>query len=156
MKNGIINFWKQLAAVILGLLGFSSCDIEIGGGMVMYGSPHSDFKAQGTVSDENGKPIEGIRVVFDFNPESQYKYKENDTLYTDAKGHFEKERITEGLWSTASIVKFEDVDGAENGSFKTKILTDEEMVKEQTQKGDGKWYSGVYTVHADAVLEEED
>ncbi len=145
--------WKWLLGSVLTLLGFSgamvSCRKE-------YGCPTTDYKLVGDVTDKQGKPIEGIRVVFDLNPESQYKYQENDTLYTDAKGHFEKERITEGLWSTASIVKFEDVDGAENGSFKTKILTDEEMVKEQTQKGDGKWYGGVYTVHADAVLEEED
>ena len=90
MKNGIINIWKQLAAVILGLLGFSSCDIEIGGGMVMYGSPHSDFKAQGTVSDENGKPIEGIRVAI-----RQHRHYENsaDVIY-DQNDWYENERKT--------------------------------------------------------------
>jgi putative lipoprotein (rSAM/lipoprotein system) len=146
--------WRWLLGALLTLLGFSGCD-RIGLFRVEYGSPHSDYKLVGEVKDKTGKPIEGIRVVFDFNPEYQGEYKVNDTLYTDAKGHFEKERVSDIYWNTAAITKFEDVDGAEHGSFKTKILTNDEMVMEQTQKGDGHWYGGVYTVHADAVLEEE-
>ena len=147
--------WKWLLGGLLALLGFSGCG-KLGIFRCEYGSPHSDYKLVGDVKDSKGNPIKGIRVVFDRNPEYEEKYTANDTLYTDTKGHFEIEQASSVRLFETAIVKFEDVDGAENGSFKTKILTDEEMVKEKTKKGDGKWYGGVYTVHADAVLEEED
>ena len=145
--------WKWLLGSLLALLGFSnvfvSCKKE-------YGCPSADYKLAGDVKDSNGKPIEGIRVVFDRNPAYQGEHKgdDTDTLYTDAKGHFEKLRVSDTYWSTSTIAKFEDVDGAVHGSYKTKVLTNDELVMEQTKKGDGNWYGGVYTVHADATLEE--
>ena len=152
MKSALMKGWKWLLGGFLTLLGFSnafvSCKKE-------YGCPYADYKLIGDVKDTKGKPIEGIRVVFDRNPEYQWENKDNDTLYTDAKGHFEKE-LASDFWSTASIAKFEDVDGVEHGSFKTRILTNDEMVMERTKKGDGNWYGGMYTVHADATLEEEE
>ena len=45
MDKRIKRIWKQLAAVVLGLLGFSSCDKEIvnfDDMMVMNGQPHAD------------------------------------------------------------------------------------------------------------------
>ena len=147
MKNGIINFWKQLAAVILGLLGFSSCDIEIGGGMVMYGSPHSDFKAQGTVSDENGKPIEGIRVAI-----RQHRHYENDTPYTDDKGAFQLIRSVHVRPDDVKIV-FEDIDGEENGGEYASAEAAPEVAR--TKKGDNSWYGGTFEVQADVKLKKK-
>ena len=155
MKSALTNSWKWLLGGLLTLLGFSnvfvSCKKE-------YGCPYADYKLVGDVKDTNGKPIEGIRVVFDRNPayQGEYKGEDTDTLYTDAQGHFEKLRTSDSFWSTSTIAKFEDVDGAEHGSFKTKVLTNDELVMEQTSKGDRHWYGGVFTVHADATLEEED
>jgi hypothetical protein len=48
------------------------------------------------------------------------------------------------------------VDGDARGSFKTKVLNRSELTVEQTKKGDKHWYSGEYTIQADAVLEEEE
>ncbi|MBQ6253070.1 MAG: radical SAM-associated putative lipoprotein [Bacteroidales bacterium] len=53
-----------------------------------YGSPHAAFKAAGSVKDQSGKPIEGIRVAI-----TEHIYNHNhayyhDTLFTDSKGDF--------------------------------------------------------------------
>ena len=55
-----------------------------------------------------------------------------------------------------AAVKFEDVDGAAHGSFRTKVLTGSDFTVEQTKEGGKGWYNGAYTIQADAVLEEEE
>ena len=155
MKTALGRGWKWFLGVIMGLLGFSGCE-EIGSIKDMYGQPSADFKLIGDVKDADGKGIEGIRVVFRA-VEDEKETWENDTLYSDAKGHFERERLRHDWPDEAknASIKFEDVDGREHGSFKTKILSRSEMTVEQTKKGSGPWYSGVYNIHAEAVLEED-
>ena len=155
MKTALVKGWKLLLGAVLGLLGFSGCE-EIGIFRCEYGMPHADFKLVGDVKDASGKGIEGIRVVFRAVEDEQETW-ENDTLYSDANGHFEKERLKH-YWpdnAEKSSIKFEDVDGGENGAFKTKIMNQSDMTVEQTKKGSGSWYSGVFTIHAEAVLEED-
>lgn len=151
MKSTITRGWKWLLGALMGLLGFEGCDL-IGFGRCEYGEPHADYKLIGDVKNKHGNPIPGIRVVYDRAPELEFLGK--DTLYTDRNGHIEKD-LPDYHWVNGTVIRFEDVDGAENGSYKTKILTEEEFAVEQTQKGDKKWYEGAFTVHADAVLEEE-
>lgn len=151
------NLWKHITAVVLGLLGFASCDI-IGVGLCMYGEPHADFKAIGKVTDEAGKPIEGIRVAvqqhrhYNNTPDviyDQNDWYDNDTLFTDAEGKYQLERMVFDAPHDVKIV-FEDVDGEANGGeFESSTATPE--VK-KTKKGDGSWYGGAYEVSADATL----
>ena len=155
MKTALVKGWRWLLGVVLGALGFSGCE-EIGIFRCEYGMPNADFKLIGDVKDARGNGIEGIRVVFRAVEDEQETW-ENDTLYSDANGHFEKERLKH-YWpdnAQQASIKFEDVDGSEHGSFKTKILRRSEMSVEQTKKGSGSWYSGVYTIRAEAVLEED-
>ena len=140
----------------MGILGFSGC-----GKIIVtrdeYGCPYADYKLVGDVKNVRKNPIPGIRVVFRTVPDEQETW-ENDTLYTDAKGHFEKERLRH-YWpdgAEQSSIKFEDVDGSAQGAYKTMILTRSDFSVDQTKKGDKKWYSGEYTIRAEAVLEEED
>ena len=152
MKTALGRGWKWLLGAVLGMLGFSGCE-ELGMFKDMYGSPYAYYKLVGDVKDAKGNPIQGIRVVYDRNPENEHS--RNDTLYTDSKGHFEKEKAETTFWRTHAVVRFEDVDGSENGSFQSKVLTHDDMTSEKTKKGDGEWFGGEYTVHADAVLEED-
>ena len=159
MKAALGKGWKWLLGLLMGLLGFAGCG-KLGIFRNEYGCPNADFKLVGDVKDANGKGIEGIRVVFTpypDAPEEQQKW-ESDTLYSDAQGHFEKERLKHDWPDGAqkAAVKLEDVDGDAHGSFKTKILKGSELTVEQTKKGDKHWYSGGYTIRADAVLEEEE
>ena len=152
MKTALVKGWKWILGVVLGILGLSGC------GKILkceYGCPNADFKLIGDVNDANGKGIEGIRVVFRA-VENEEETWENDTLYTDAKGHFERERLKHDWPDGAgkASIKFEDVDGSEHGAYKTKILPSSELTVEQTKDGEG-WYCGSYTIHAHAVLEED-
>ena len=160
MKNGISHIWRQLAAVMLGLLGFSSCE-RIGWGVCMYGEPHADFKAQGTVSNENGKPIEGIRVAIQQHRHygntpgviyDQNDWYENDTLFTDYKGAYE---LVRSVFESPDDVKivFEDIDGEENGGEFTSAEATPEV--NRTKKGDNSWYGGSFEVHADVRLKKK-
>lgn len=159
MKAALGKGWKWLLGLLMGLLGFTGCG-KIGVFRMEYGCPNADFKLVGDVKDANGQGIEGIRVVFSPHaglPEDQQQW-DSDTLYSDARGHFEQERLKHSWPDGAkdAAVKFEDVDGTAHGSFKTKVLTGSVFTVEQTKKGDKKWYSGEYTIQADAVLEEEE
>ena len=156
--------WQYCLSGLLALLGFGGCrgvidpDDPINGGryMCMYGQPNANYKVIGEVKDPSGKPIEGIRVVV--NPGSAHPDYFKDTLYTDAKGQFLKENLRYS-WPDEfkdGTVKFEDVDGTKNGSFKTKELKSSELEVKQTKKGDGYWYKGVFTITAKTKLEKAD
>ena len=150
------NILKHLAATGLGLLGFASCE-KIGFGLTMYGEPHADFKAVGTVKSEDGKPIEGIRVAVRQHRHyanfcviyDQNDWYEDDTVFTDSRGMYEMSKTVFSAPHDVTVV-FEDVDGFENGgNFGT--MTAEPQVK-QTKKGDKNWYSGAFEAQADAVM----
>lgn len=148
MKTRIKRIWTAILGSILSLLGFSAC-FEM---RAEYGCPHADFTVIGEATSE-GKPVPGIRVVIAPNGfDTQYVH--GDTLYTDANGRVQREMETVGI-SESMAVKFEDVDGPENGSFKTKVLKEDQLERVQTRKGDGKWYDGAFTVTAKAELEKE-
>lgn len=150
--NTLKTGWKWLLGSLLTLLGFSNVFVDC---KKMYGCPTADYKLTGDVTDKKGSPIEGIRVIYSPYPEEPSWKDANDTLYTDTKGHFSSEHLPIYEWPESSILKFEDIDGSENGSYKTRILTGDDLVQEQTKKGDRKWYTGEFTIHADVVLEED-
>ena len=152
--------WKYVMSGLLAILGFGSCEknsfIPGGGGggdmRLMYGQPTAHYKFLGDVKDETGKAIPGIRVVF--LPEDDKPSWENDTLYTDKSGHFEKDRLKYSWPDEVSKarVKFEDVDGDANGRFETKILKRDQLKVKQTKKTDDFWNKGDFTIEAKAVL----
>ena len=153
MKKKARHLIELLFGSILSLLGFSGCEI-IGLGKEEYGQPHADFKVLGEVTDMDGKPIKGIRVVsqrhWHLNNRPGVIYDENDgylptdTLYTDENGKFEKAFDS---WDTIIVPSdvayiIEDIDGEDNGGrFAKQELTGD--VK-QIKKGDGRWYTGGY------------
>ena len=47
-------------AGLLSLLGFSGCDKIF---QMEYGSPMANFKVTGRVTDEEGRPLSGVRIV---------------------------------------------------------------------------------------------
>ena len=159
MKSALKNGWKWLLGGLLTLLGFTGCEegfLDIGGGEDMYGVPSARYKVIGDVKNTSGNPVKGIRVVVDIVPSNP---RENDTLYTDDKGHFEKDPLRYDWPDDLEkvTVKFEDVDGAENGSFRTKELKRSDLQVKQTEKaGKGGWYEGAFTITADAVLDNEE
>ena len=164
MARIINSFWKHLAAAVLGLLGFASCgkeEVFNDHMLAMYGQPHADFKAMGSVKDEKGKPIEGIRVAIrlhNYHPNTagviydQNHWYDYDTLYTDSKGAFELSKsVFEGP-DDVTIV-FEDIDGEEHGGL-FKSVEDTPSVK-QTVKSKDFWYGGAFEVESNVKMKKK-
>ena len=148
-------FRNKLVAVALGMLGFASCaeiadDDPSKEDICMYGEPSATYKVLGTVSDESGSPVEGIRVAI----ESKYSsYSQYDTLYTDSSGKYLFNRGERGLWPDKVVVVFEDIDGEENGGeFESAEATPE---LKKVKEGDGSWYIGMLEAQADVTLKKK-
>lgn len=158
MRQKARSFLHLLLGALLGLLGFSSCGFDA---PTMYGEPHADFKAGGKVTDPSGKGIEGIRVAIQRHRHytntpsviyDQNDWYEHDTVYTDAAGRYEKVTRVFSRPDDVTVV-FEDIDGEEHGGqFESQTVQPEIT---QTKKGDKGWYSGEFTVKADATLKKQ-
>lgn len=141
---------------LLALLGFQSCNI-LNFGMCMYGQPHADFTVKGTVSDEDGKPVEGIKTVVDAYRNSGGKsYLEfTDTLYTDKSGKIESKTTTLFSGNDMNVyVTLTDVDGELNGGdFAENVI--EKVPVVQVKEGDNSWYNGGFESEFEAVMKKK-
>ena len=155
VKKSFIRFFDKIIVLLVGVSGvFSACDKEniIDTVPVEYGMPHANFELKGTVTDEaTSQPIQNIRVIRPHFPDSELESIPGDTIYTDedgkyafAFGGFPKEKYQ---------LKFEDIDGEENGGlFQTKEIEGEFTQADLVEKGKG-WYDGKYVKTQDAELE---
>lgn len=155
---------EALLSGALALLGFAGCNN--GDEPVLYGSPSVDYRVLGTVTDAQGKPLEGIQVIVN-NPDALTYYDENgiavndnsesgilapDTIYTDSNGTFSSHKV-QGISDYKLVVEFQDVDGdANGGEFQSERFTKDELDKKQLKKGDG-WYDGEFEYSKTVKLE---
>ena len=158
---------KSLIGSLLALLGFQSCDPSTifegpdmyGPGPVEYGCPTAVFKFKGEATDEQGKPVPGIRIAVLPNGDKDGDIDDTayrDTLYTGENGKVESHLTYTWPDTEKMVVKFEDVDGDANGSFEEAKLSGKDISVEQIAKGDGNWYYGEYTITAKAVLKKKE
>ena len=144
MKAKITKFANWLLTAVLSLLGFSACSDERM--MCMYGTPTFDYQADGRVVDEEGNPIEGIRVKVTLGNAWSTKIDgtqvEGGVIYSGKDGSFTTKKFEDiEIYSLTAI----DVDGEENGGeFETQEIR-VDLLKPTTEKGDrkGDWYFGV-------------
>lgn len=157
---------KSLIGSLLTLLGFHSCnpftildqpdmygppiDYPV---VCEYGVPSASYVFHGEAVDEENAPVRGIRIVVAPNGEEQ-RY-ENDTLYTDAQGKASRQLTYNWPGTDALLVKFEDVDGQENGSYQDQVLKSSDLDIQKTADGSGHWYEGEFTIRAKAVLKKK-
>lgn len=147
MKNKIITG-------LLAMLGFSSCDPF--GSPDMYGSPpapeygapYADFVLKGGVTDDAGKPIEGIQVVL--KPFVEHNHF-NDTVKTDVAGKYIVSKDRGYMLTGTMSVIAEDIDGEENGEFKKQVQTFD--MKQSDYAGSDGWYVGHAEKTVNFVLE---
>lgn len=135
-----------LKAVVLPLLAAAFCSCALGETDVMSSldeEPVANYRVMGTVSDEAGAPVYGIRVI----ARSSTVYRA-DTLYTDRKGHFSK--FLSAPRVAMFSLTFTDVDGQANGGgFKPKTL---DVKPFRTEMASGL-RGGSFIVSADVVME---
>ncbi len=72
--------------------------------------PISNYQVMGKVSDVDGNPINGIRVIADYSVDVVYRA---DTLYTDKEGEYSKFMTIPRVDSF--YLTFTDIDGRANG-----------------------------------------
>ena len=144
MKLKLFSFYSRILAACLVLLGFSVCVAscsKYGSPSVEYGVPSAKYNIQGKVVSAEGEkaPIKGIRVVKVPDIDEEYSYLRGDTTYTDSEGKFEFE------WGASPFneyeVRFQDIDGEENGLFEDKEQFIE-FKNSDFKNGDGHWYRG--------------
>lgn len=120
MRQG---FFTTILNYILVLLGFatttSSCE---------YGTLAMDFEVSGRVDNQDLTPIAGIKVS---------AVEDDVTALTSEDGSF----FISGT-GMGAFLKFEDIDGPENGG--EYAVKTEEVKVEQVEKGSGHWYKGNY------------
>ena len=139
----------HLFSAILGMLGFSSCAFLPQ--REEYGTPYATFKLNAEATDEEGNPVEGIRVVT--APNGSERKWDNDTLYTDKTGKASLDRLKYSWPDTDKMtVVFDDVDGEEHDSFSSVSLDKNGLEIQKTAEGGGTWDKGSYTITAKAKL----
>lgn len=150
MRKRIYRVEMLLLSGVLGFLGFS-CSDQFGETPDMYGTPVTDFIIKGTVTDESGKPIKGIRVINNY----RYQWDEKtfaDTLYTNEKGQFENVKQYFPAVPNEIKTEFTDMDEEQNGgSFKSEVQEYAKSDFVQTKKGKG-WFSGEFTLTIKQIL----
>ena len=162
MKQKVNTLYRIILGALMTLLGFGSCSKSTST-PEMYGQPTAYYKFNGTIKDEAGNPIKGIRVVF--NPNSKvdensdnypyYLQGNVDTLYTNDNGQFGKDKLKYSQTSITNdaVVIIDDVDGAANGGeFQKVTLSKSQIEIKKITDGDGVWYKGNYTITANATL----
>lgn len=153
---------QHLLSGMMALLGFSACNSET---PCLYGTPSADYKVMGTVTDEDGNPIEGIQVVvvdslmqdnYIQKGDSYVERSKMDTVYTDKQGKYASRDIQ--TFGTEEVeVVFNDVDESANGGlFVRKELSVKELKSNQVEKGDGSFYKGRFELTGDVVMERLD
>lgn len=142
MKRGMNMILK---AVVLPLLAAAFCSCALGETDVMSSldeEPVANYQVMGTVSDEAGAPVYGIRVIADYSSSTA------DTLYTDREGRFSK--FLSAPRVAMFRLTFTDVDGQANGGgFKPKTLNVKPFRTEMASGLRG----GSFIVSADVVME---
>lgn len=149
LNRRLIRGTNWALAGLLSLLGFAGCgkDNNDDGEMrVEYGVPTANFKVLGRVTDEQGKPLSGMRVVasdvttvWGKGPEQCYSGLLRDTVYTASDGSFVREYSLFPADSVYIHMKIEDT--AEPSVY------DSDSIAVGFAKGDLKgstkhWYRG--------------
>ena len=141
MRQGALSLYSKIISFLILLLGYTSCDDPVD----EYGTPAARYKVSGKVVSADGdkkQAIKGIRVVvIDNVDENEEKYVAGDTTYTSTEGLFEINR--HDFPRKDFKIKFQDIDGTDNGEFDEKI----EVIdfKNAEYKGGSGWYKGEAT-----------
>lgn len=128
---------KKFLLTALSLLGFSfvvtSC----------YGAPTAALSAEGRVTDEAGKPLQGIRVAIHNREYGPY-------TFTDANGNF---ALMDANGYGDIDFFYDDVDGILNGG---EFATDSSRVKAvQIESGSGRWDMGKFEATDQKILKKK-
>jgi putative lipoprotein (rSAM/lipoprotein system) len=157
MKVRFNRWYNAVLTALLTLLGYGcSSSSDDYSDVEMYGTPHADFVVQGSVTDEAGKPVQGIktslkRVIKELNNAAEGL----DSVQTDAAGQYQLKYS--GFTDNNFKLIVEDIDGdANGGTFAPDTLDlDYDKAKHTKEKGQGFMYSGLFEFQIDVKLKKK-
>ena len=144
-------------AGLLGFLGFSACNNDGEEPMaVAYGVPWASHAIKGVVVDkETGEPIEGVEVKLAM-PDENINYPKSWKTITNSEGEYKLSNTYSYYTEKGAPIAFNDIDGEENGSYKSDTIyvdiTKGEHVPEDPNK---EWFNGEFATTADFKMEKE-
>lgn len=159
MKVRINRWYNTVLTALLTMLGYgcsSEEPMDMYGVIAEYGVPNADYIIKGTVTDEAGTPVQGIKTVVKEMPEgySEYAYSIDSTL-TDAAGKYQmKTNIDFGTQGKKLVVQ--DIDGEANGGeFMSDTIDISKFEAKKIGEGDRHWYDGKFEIQADVKLKKK-
>ena len=162
MKVKFYRWYNSLLASLLTFLGYGCTMNEpidmYGTPILMYGTPTVTYNIKGTVTDEDGKAINGIKVKATINTSDEANTEHIlDAKITDAEGKYIM-KIYDYIPVNDSNHKLiiEDIDGAENGGeFQSDTIKVTDLEIKKISGPDGEWNLGVFEINADAKLKKK-
>lgn len=140
MKIKYLKFKSWLYASLAAVMGINmSCDYMV----EEYGTPWARYQVKGTVTNEQGAPVEGILVSLDW-----------EKTLTDNKGDYEVASGYPGDNGELEL-SFKDIDSTENGLYADTSLR-VSFRDVPLQGGDGNWFEGAATVKQDVTLRKKE
>ena len=149
LNRKLIRGTNWALAGLLSLLGFTGCGKDDNGGgeiSVEYGVPSANFKVLGRVTNEQGQPLGGMRVVasevttiWGKGPEQCYSGLLRDTVYTASDGSFVREY---SLFPTDSVyIHMKIEDPTKRPDYESDSVT-VGFAKGDLKGADGSWFLG--------------
>ena len=132
--------WCALISALLGMLGYSACgskDEEDDRMVCLYGQPHANFRVEGSVLNEEGSPIAGVKVYV----RDHY----GDTTKTDRNGKY--------VFESYNIMPFNELCVMAKDPFG--IYAADSVLVDADFKGGSGWYEGSYSTTHDFTLKKK-
>ena len=161
MKVRFNRWYNTVLTALLSIIGYGCSSSDDPEYICMYGTPHADYQFMGTVTDESGSPVSGIKV----SAKNVYRRYDStlietygvDSTLTDSKGKY----AVEGeAFLGEHILKLivEDLDGEANGgNFMNDTIdidfNNAKKVKEPDK--DDYWSDGTFAITQDIKLKKK-
>ena len=154
MRVRFNRWYNAVLTTLLSILGYgcsSDEPMDMYGSPVEYGAPHADYIVIGTVTNESGTPVQGIKTSLKEVSENAKTSYGIDSIQTNATGDFQLKYTGMERKSIKLIV--EDIDGEANGGeFLSDTLDIDYDKAVKVKEGEGRWYQGKFEVSQDVKL----
>lgn len=141
---------KKIITKSLSILGFT---LPVMGCVpVMYGSPSATYEVKGKVLDNEGNPINGIKIVLqdDATDPNPYEIAESQSL---ENGDYTIRNTT--LPRSKLYLSVEDIDGAANGGEFEEQTIELDFSKVEAKGDKDAWYEGTKSLEKQIVMQEK-
>lgn len=155
MKTRLLTSVNSLIAILLSVLGFSSCNNsnKEGSILVEYGSPYATLEVSGKVTSEETNPLENIQVTVKHKERPDEAPEESYTLpsvLTDVDGEYNVAENWVLPFDSIDIIVTDPADIYLPDSIRVKVDYDKSEVPAHNH-----WNHGVGVVYQDFQLKKK-